>query len=279
MILVTGSKGQLGRALIRLLEKEGRACRGYDLDEVDIANFQQVLELVEAVRPELVINAAAYTDVDGAEKDWKTACRVNGLAVRNLAIACADRNIPLVHVGTDFVFDGNASEPYRIVDQPHPINMYGKSKLLGENFLSSMTNKYYLVRTSWVFGEGNSNFLKKLLGWSSNKDVLKVVEDQVASPTSAWDLAAALVKLAGTGAYGLYHFRNIGHCSRYQWAEFALRKKGWKGRVEPVTTDMFPAPAKRPSYSVLDLFPFDEMNLVTIPTWQDATSKWLEEFA
>jgi len=279
MILVTGSKGQLGRALIRLLEKEGRPCRGYDVDEVDISHFDRVRELVEALQPELVINAAAYTDVDAAESNWKLACRVNALAVRNLAIACSDRNIPLVHVGTDFVFDGKASQPYRICDEPNPINMYGRSKLLGEQFLRSMTNKYYLVRTSWVFGDGNSNFLKKLLGWSANKDVLKVVEDQVASPTAAWDLAAALVKLAGTGAYGLYHFRNLGHCSRFEWAEYALKTKGWKGRVEPVTSDLFPAPAKRPSYSVLDVFPFDEMNLLTIPTWQDATSKWLEDLS
>jgi len=279
MILVTGSKGQLGRALIQRLEKDGRACRGYDLDEVDISDFGRVLELVRALRPELVINAAAYTDVDGAEKDWKTACRVNGLAVRNLAVVCADQDIPLVHVGTDFVFDGKSSEPYRIVDTPNPINMYGKSKLLGEQWLCSLTNKYYLVRTSWVFGEGKSNFLKKLLGWSANRNTLKVVTDQVASPTAAWDLAEALIKLARTGAYGLYHFRNLGHCSRYEWAEFALKKTGWTGRVEPATTDMFPAPAPRPAYSVLDLFPLDEMNLLTIPTWQEATMKWLEKFA
>jgi dTDP-4-dehydrorhamnose reductase len=277
-ILITGSKGQLGKALVQLMEAEGQQCFAHDLDTLDIADFDRVQTAVKELLPELVINAAAYTDVDGAEKDWRTACRANAMAVRNLAVACAERDIPIVHVSTDFVFDGDADRPYRITDEPNPINVYGESKLMGERFLTSLHRKFYVVRTSWVFGDGNQNFLRKLFGWAAKNDVLKVVDDQTAAPTFAPDLAAAIWQLAQTGAYGLYHYHNAGACSRYEWARFALEQSEWTGRVEPVKSDLFPAPARRPVYSVLDLFPLDEMG-IEIPTWQEATSRWVKEFS
>jgi len=160
MVIVTGANGQLGNAVKNLLIRQGRKHSALTHKELDIGNFEAVRQAVKNLKPELVINCAAYNDVDTAESHPNDAIRVNGLGVRNLAIACGEQKIPLVHVGTDYVFDGDASKPYTIADEPGPINAYGKSKLLGEKLLASLTDRFYLVRTSWVFGEGKTNFLK-----------------------------------------------------------------------------------------------------------------------
>ncbi len=276
MILVTGAGGQLGTALTFLLEKQGQKYEALGRGDLDITNFARVVESTKVLKPRLVINCAAYNDVDAAETHWQDASNVNGLGVRNLAVACAECKVPLVHVSTDFVFDGTKSEPYTIADKPHPINAYGKSKLFGETLLRSLTDRYYLVRTSWVFGRGTNNFMTKLFSWAANNDTLRIIDDQVSAPTAAIDLARALLALAVTGAYGLYHFHNLGQCSKFQWAEYALRKTGWKGKLEPVCSSFFDTVAERPSYSVLDLFPISDRGF-EIPTWEEATSKWLEQ--
>jgi dTDP-4-dehydrorhamnose reductase len=276
MVIVTGANGQLGNAVNLLLAQQGRPHKALAHGDLDIGNFDAVRQAVKSLKPQLVINCAAYNDVDGAESRPNDAIRINGLGVRNLAIACGEQKIPLVHVGTDYVFDGNSSAPYTIADEPCPINAYGKSKLLGEKMLTSLTDQFYLVRTSWVFGEGKTNFLKKLLGWAATQEVLRIVHNQYTGPTSAMDLARAILQLTETGAYGLYHYHNAGFCSRYEWAKFALEKKAWKGTLEAVDMSYFPSPARRPLYTVMDLFPISEMG-IEIPTWQEATSKWLTE--
>jgi dTDP-4-dehydrorhamnose reductase len=277
MILITGSKGQLGIALQRLFDREGKKYHPVDVQELNIADFSAVREMMCSINPTLVINCAAFNDVDGAEKNWQTAMDVNARGVQNLAVCCEEKSIPIVHIGTDFVFDGTSDRPYTIADEPNPINMYGKSKLVGERFVMSLTRKYWMIRTSWVFGEGTSNFLYKLFQWSKGKTSLKVVTDQISSPTYAPDLANVIWKLVNEAPFGLYHFRNSNLCSRYEWAEFALREIGWTGTLEPVTTDHFPAPAKRPTYSVLDLYPLTELGF-EVPTWQDATKRFISEF-
>ena len=276
MILIVGAKGQLGSALVRLLETQADKYMGVGLSELDITNFDRVVSVISEVRPQLVINCAAYTDVDAAESHKQQSNNVNGQGVKNLAVACEKYGIPLVHISTDFVFDGRACQPYTIHDKPNPISVYGQSKLLGEELLCSHTNKYYLIRTSWMFGQGGNNFLSKLLSLASKNDVINMVNDQTSSPTAATDMAAAILELVKTGAYGLYHYRSHGYCNRFDLATHVLKKAGWNGTLNPVPSSFFANLALRPQYSVLDLYPIDQMG-VEFVTWEQATSKWLEE--
>jgi len=276
MILITGANGQLGVALSRRLERRRKAFWTFCRETLDIGDFARVREAIETVKPELVINCAAYNDVDKAETHWKEAIGINGIGVRNLAVVCGEKRIPLVCVSSDFVFDGKTDRPYTIADEPHPINAYGRSKRLGENFLLSLTDRYYLVRTSCVFGSGCNNFPGRVMSWSQNNDTIRIVDDQVSSPTLAEDLGEAILTIAQSGAYGVYHFHNEGECSRYDWAEYVLGKTGWKGKLEPVDSNYFATAAKRPAYSVLDLFPLVEMG-IKIRSWQEATNQWLED--
>ncbi len=276
MILISGANGQLGFAMAELLTRRDKTITALTRQQLDISDFQAVCDAFENLKPNLAINCAAYNNVDSAESDWKQALRVNALGVRNLAIACQERQIPLVSVSTDYVFDGEKKSPYTIADKPKPINTYGQTKLLGEQYLGCFTNRFYLIRTSWVFGRG-SNFLKKILEYSADHCVLHIVHNQISAPTFAPDLAQAIWNLVQTGMYGFYHFHNAGQCSRYEWVRYAMEKIGWSGKIEPVASDFFPTPARRPAYSVLDLFPLDEMG-ITIASWEESTNRWLEEY-
>ena len=277
MILVTGGKGQLGSALAALLEKQEKTFRAPGKNELDVTNLAVVREAVGGLKPFLVINCAAYNEVDRAEREPHRAIAVNALGVRNLALVCDEMKIPLMHISTDYVFDGSSKVPYTIAHQPNPLGSYGRSKLLGEHFLTSMCSRYFLVRVSWMFGKGKRNFLSKVFQWAKSGDTLKIVDDQVSAPTYAPHLAEVMIRLCEIGAYGLYHFHNSGECSRYEWASYALRQAGWQGGIEPVSSDHFPTPAERPAYSVLDLYPLDEMIDYCLPTWQEATDQWLKE--
>ncbi len=267
----------MGSALVALLEKQGRPFRAPDREKLDVTDLAVVREAIEGLKPFLVINCAAYNHVDRAEREPHEAIAVNALGVRNLALVCEDLGIPLMHISTDYVFDGGSKVPYTIAHQPRPLNAYGRSKLLGEHFLTSMCRRYYLVRVSWVFGEGERNFLHKVFQWAEDRGTLRIVDDQVSAPSYAPHIAQVLLQLCETGAYGLYHLHNSGECSRYEWASYALRRAGWQGRIEPVSSDHFPTPAERPAYSVLDLYPLDEMIDYCLPTWQEATDQWLKE--
>ncbi len=278
MILITGANGQLGQAMSSLLEGQEKAYQAFGRRELDITNLETVREAVKGLKPKLVVNCAAYNDVDGAESHWKEALNINGLGVRNLAVTCGEKKIPLACVGTDFVFDGKSDRPYTIADEPHPINSYGRSKLLGEQYLFSLTDRYFLVRTSCVFGRGKSNFPGRVLAWAADRNVLQIVNDQISSPTLAKDLAEAILAIVRTQAYGIYHFHNAGECSRFDWARYVLSKTGWKGRLDPVASDHFATAAKRPAYSVLDMYPVSDMG-VSIRCWEEATEAWLEDIS
>jgi dTDP-4-dehydrorhamnose reductase len=238
-----------------------------------------VAECLEGERPDVVMNGSAYNDVDGAESDWQGAFLVNGIGVKNLALACRNVGAVLVHFSTDYVFDGQTDRPYTIGDMPNPVNTYGQSKLLGEEFLREHGDRYYLIRTSWVFGSGVHSFPLKVCRWARERHTLRMVEDQVSSPTSATDLARATLLLIRTEQYGLYHVTNSGPASRYQWAEVILNAIGWDGSLEPARSDEFPSPARRPSYSVLDNFPLLMTIGETLPPWQEATERFLREKA
>lgn len=276
-VLVTGAGGQLGREIQKLSIARGLACVATDSRVLDITDPAKVRSMVASMSPDIVINCAAYNAVDRAENEWKSAFRINGLAVKNLVLAANKAGAVLVHYSTDYVFDGKTSRPYTIVDSPNPISRYGESKLLGEQIVRDLADRFFLIRTSWVFGAGNANFVKKLLEWSNEKDEMKVVDDQTASPTYTADLASATLDLVKTEAFGLYHITNAGSCSRYEWAAYVLQKIGWKGSLLPAKSREFNSAAKRPEYSVLDNFGLAETLGHILPHWKDATSRFLAE--
>jgi dTDP-4-dehydrorhamnose reductase len=271
-ILVAGAGGQLAREIIA---KAGDVTAP-DEKDLDITDFSIVSELVADTRPDIVINCAAFNDVDGAEENWQKAFLANGIGVKHLALACRKNNAVLMHFSSDYVFDGMSKKPYTIADIPNPINTYGQSKLLGEELIREHADRYFLIRTSWVFGDGEFSFPQKLLEWASKKITLRVVDDQVSSPTYTVDLARAALSLARTENYGLYHVTNSGHASKYEWAEFILRKKGWTGTLEPAKSSEFDTPARRPGFSVLDNFPISSAIGEVMPSWQDATERFLK---
>lgn len=274
-VVITGAGGQLGQDMVLAGQRKGLVVHAADSCQLDITDYQAVKQYLIQHRCDLLINCAAYNAVDQAEEDWKSAFRVNGLGVRNLVHAVNECGGTLVHYSTDFVFDGEGKRPYTIADTPSPINRYGESKLLGEQYVRDLSDRYYLIRVSWVFGKGNVNFAKKVIEWSKTGKELHIVDDQVSSPTYTKDLADATLDLVDTGVYGLYHITNTGSCSRYEWAAFILAQIGWQGTIHPVSSDEFPAPARRPRFSVLDNFGSPEILGYSLPDWRDATSRFL----
>lgn len=275
-LLITGAGGQLGQEMVKLSRVSGHETISFTSRDLDITNAGMVRQAIVRHRPDAVINCAAYNAVDQAETDWRRAFLVNGLAVRNLALSAMETGSVIVHYSTDYVFDGEVTRPYTIADRPNPLSRYGESKLLGEHAIRDHSERFFLIRTSWVFGRGNTNFAQKVLEWSRQNDHLKIVDDQVSSPTSARDLARATLDLLATGRFGLYHLTNAGSCSRYEWAGYILDTAGWKGVLHPAKSDEFPTPAKRPAYSVLDNFGAAEVLGYSLPPWEDATRAYLE---
>jgi dTDP-4-dehydrorhamnose reductase len=276
-VLITGANGQLGRAFQELLKNEGVEFIAASKEEMDITDLRKVREFVsKSAEITHIINCAAYNKVDEAEKDWKTAYLVNGLGPRNLAIVANEIGAELVHYSTDYVFSGEKDAPYTIYDNPDPISRYGESKALGERFVMSLARKYYLIRTSWVFGDGQVNFVKKVIDWSKGRNELKIVCDEKSSPTYAPDLASATWNLIEQGAYGLYHVTNT-PCLRYEWAQFILSNIGWKGVLKKAKQEDFNLPARRPKYSVLDNYGFFETTGKRMRSWEEATEEYIAE--
>jgi dTDP-4-dehydrorhamnose reductase len=273
--LVTGARGQLATEIISLFEKEAAEYNAFDEFSLDITSASQVLSAIDGHRPDVVINCAAYNAVDDAEQYWQKAFEINGVGVRNLAVACEKKGVVLVHFGTDFVFDGTKESPYTIVDAPNPLSKYGESKLLGEMYVRDLMKRFFLIRLSWVFGGGEFSFPTKVLQWASKNRKLRIVDDQTASPAYVGNLSTAIVDLIRTGAYGLYHMTNSGQCSRYEWARFILEKTKWQGELEPAKSDEFKTAAKRPAFTVLENFPLKETIGYTLPAWQEATEEFL----
>jgi dTDP-4-dehydrorhamnose reductase len=249
-ILVTGSEGQLGSDLLKILPAKHQVI-GCDIQDWDITDLKSTLENVGRIRPEVLVNAAAYTDVDGCELNPDLAYRVNTLGAHNLAIACQKLGAVMVHVSTDFVFDGEKGSPYLEFDQPRPLSVYGKSKLASEQWVAAVLNTYFIVRTAWLYGKKGKNFVKTILKLAEEKDVLRVVDDQVGSPTYSWDLAQKIAELIETEAYGIYHVTNSGQTSWCEFAKEILRLAGKNVKVEPISSEELARPAARPALSVL----------------------------
>ena len=252
-ILITGSESMLARDLMPVL-KENNEIIPLSKQEMDITQKDAVIKNIKRSAPDIVINCAAYTKVDTAEEERGKAFQVNGIGVQNIAIACAEMQIPLCHISTDYVFDGKKSKPYTPFDAPNPLNVYGESKLAGEKYIQWITNKFYIVRTSGLYGRGNNNFVITILRLAKEQSAVKVVTDQICSPTSTANLAAGIKKLIESGSFGIYHIADDSEdgISWFDYAREIVSMAGIRAEIIPVTSEEFPRPAKRPAYSVLD---------------------------
>lgn len=276
-ILITGSKGQLGLELTKQLEKEKKyEIIATDRDELNIIDINSVNEFLLNNKPDVVINCAAHTAVDLCETDVENAYKINAVGPRNLAIVCEKIGAKLVQVSTDYVFDGNGTRPYREDDTTCPNSIYGTSKLMGENFVREFCSRYFVVRTAWLYGEGN-NFVRTMLKLSETNSELNVVNDQFGSPTSTVDLAKAIIDLMTTEHYGVYHGTCEGQCSWYDFAKKIFEIKNIDIKVNPVTSEEFKRPAPRPAYSVLDNFMLKLVGLNSFRTWEKSLEEYLDK--
>jgi dTDP-4-dehydrorhamnose reductase len=246
----------------------------FTLNDFNITDLDKSVSVIKSVKPDYLIHAAAYTDVDGSELNPETAYLINGLGTRNVAIACEEIKCPLIYISSDYVFDGTKKEPYHEWDATNPVNKYGMSKLIGEQFVRSLTNRFYIVRTSWLYGKDGKNFVDTMIKLFSQKDEIEVVDDQTGSPTCTYDFAAKLKEIIGKG-FGIFHITNTSQCSWYEFAvEIAVLKKS-KVTINPVSSDTFKRPAKRPSYSVLDNTMLRLEDLPELRPWKDALRDYL----
>jgi dTDP-4-dehydrorhamnose reductase len=283
-ILVTGANGQLGNEIRRL-------CRNFpglefiftDVDMLDITNPDAVSVFMEASKPAIVVNCAAYTNVDGAEVNVKNVRKINSLAPQVLAAACAMQDAFLIHISTDYVFDGESKVPYNEDDETNPISVYGNSKLEGEEKIKTVFDNYLIIRTSWMYSEFGHNFVRSIIALAKERETLEIVNDQIGSPTYARDLANCIIdiiikSILNPKAYlpGIYHYANQGNCSWYDFAQEILNIYGLKScKLIPVSTEQYPAVAKRPKYSVLDTSKVRESFGIGIPNWKDSLRECL----
>jgi dTDP-4-dehydrorhamnose reductase len=278
-VLITGCRGQLGRELCRQIDGLNRVQPQFqvvatDLDTLDITDAQQVEKIVTIEKPEVIINTAAYTKVDACETDEQTAFRVNALGTRNLAVAAYNIGAKILQVSTDYVFDGTGNTPLREYDPVNPQSVYGKSKALGEQLVMTTNPRYFIVRTAWLYGDGH-NFVRTILKLAAEQDELKVVNDQVGTPTSTVDLARCILDLIQTEHYGVYHGTCEGECTWYEFARRILALRGINKRVIPISTTELRLPAKRPAYSVLENFMLDMVGLDRFRRWEEALAEYL----
>jgi dTDP-4-dehydrorhamnose reductase len=269
-ILVTGAKGQLGLDLAQTLPEKGHEAVTLSRKELDIADSKLVNNIVDKHAPDLVINAAAYTNVDGCETDLETAYAVNAEGPRNLAQCCERRGLDLLHVSTNYVFDGASSRPYEPFDTPNPVSAYGRTKLAGEEHVMRLSTRWYVVRTAGVYGQGH-NFVRTMLRVAKERDVLKVKEDEHIAPTYSRDLAESIAKIIEAGSYGLYHSTNSGSCSWYEFAREIFDIAGTDVEVVPVPGSEYPLPAARPINGVLANLGGPELR-----HWREALADYLE---
>ena len=275
--LVTGSAGMLAKDLIPYLSKKGYEVLAPPEDKLDITSLQVVRTAADGFKPDIIINCAAYTKVDEAETQEHLAFVVNGLAVQNLCMLCQERDIPLVHFSTDYVFDGTKPTPYTINDETNPINAYGRSKLLGEKYILWLLSKFYLIRTSWLFGLHGKNFIETMLELGQKQKQVSVVTDQKGCPTWTRHLAETTIALVETGRYGIYHVTNSEPTTWFDFTREIFRLSGINTEVLPITSEQFPRPAKRPQNSVLDLFPLKEVLGKEMPSWKEALKDYLAQ--
>ena len=278
MILITGANGQLGYDFQRLFDSWEVKYIATDVADFDITNEKSIDDFfLKHNNISLIINCAAYNDVDKAETDSAFCMLLNSRAPLNLAKKAKEIGATFVTYSTDFVFDGDIRDPYTEEDMPNPPSVYAKSKRMGEEAVLAEYDKSFVIRTSWVFGIANNNFNKQVINWSKTRDELNIVDDQISVPTYSKDLAYFSWKLIETKKYGLYHMSNSGICSKYDQAKYVLDKIGWTGKLGTSKTEDFILPAKRSKFSKLDSTKLENIVGEKIPSWQDAIDRFLKE--
>ena len=276
-VFVTGVKGQLGYDVMNELEKQGLEGIGVDIDEMDITDAYQVNKVIKEAAPDAVIHCAAYTAVDAAEDNEEICRKVNAQGTENIAKVCEELDIKMMYISTDYVFNGQGERPWEPDDEREPLNVYGQTKYEGELAIEEHVKKFFTVRIAWVFGVNGKNFIKTMLNLGKTHDHLTVVNDQTGSPTYTYDLARLLVDMIQTDKYGRYHATNEGLCTWYEFACEIFKQAGMDVSVAPVSSDEYPAKAKRPSNSRMDKSKLTANGFQPLPTWQDALSRYLKE--
>ncbi len=276
-ILVTGYNGQLGYDVVKELTKRNIECKGVDINDFDITDIESVSDYIKNYKPDAVIHCAAYTAVDKAEDDAVLCKKINITGTENIAKICAEIDAKMIYISTDYVYGGHGNEPFETDSPVNPCNVYGKTKLAGEELVKKYLQKYFIVRTSWVFGINGNNFVKTMLRLADSHDTLTVVDDQVGSPTYTPDLAKLLCDMVLTEKYGTYHGTNENYCS---WCDFAkaIMKIGNKSTiVKPTTTAEYGAKAERPLNSRLSKKCLDDAGFSRLPSWENALQRFFEE--
>ena len=277
-VLVTGVKGQLGYDVVRELEKRGHTAVGVDIDEMDITDAAAVERVLTETQPEAVIHCSAFTAVDRAEDETELCRRVNVEGTENIAKICKKLDCKMLYLSTDYIFSGDGERPWEPDDEASPLNAYGQSKYDGELALKKYVEKYFIVRISWVFGINGNNFIKTMLRLGRENGAVKVVDDQIGSPTYTYDLSRLLLDMIESDRYGAYHATNEGLCSWYEFAKEIFRAAGMNDvSVTPVKSGEFPVKAKRPKNSRMSKEKLVANGFTLLPAWQDAVARYMKE--
>jgi dTDP-4-dehydrorhamnose reductase len=277
-ILVVGAKGMLGRDLMEVLHSSipGDEVVGWDIEEIDIQKGEDTVTKIEKLRPDIVVHIAAYTDVDGCELNKEKAFAVNAEGTRFVALAASKCHAKMVYLSTDYVFDGDKREPYLENDSPHPLNVYGESKLKGEQCVQALVKDFLIIRTQWLYGLFGKNFVSSIIRQAGEKSALSIVDDQTGSPTYTVDLAKAVSVLIQFGTRGVFHVANSGLCTWYTFGQTILKLSGVnRVKVIPISSGELGRPATRPSYSVLGCQKLKEETGLTMRPWSEALKDYL----
>lgn len=277
-VLVTGVKGQLGFDVVNELEKRGHTAIGVDVEEMDITDAMAVETVITHSMADVVVHCAAYTAVDAAEDNQGVCYKINVEGTENIAKICKKCDIKMIYISTDYVFDGKGTRPWEPDDTiTEPLNIYGMTKYQGEQVVQKYLEKFYIIRIAWVFGVNGKNFVKTMLRLGEEKGAVKVVNDQFGSPTYTADLAVLLVDMAEVNRYGIYHATNEGFCSWYEFACEIFKAANMQVEVTPVSSEEFPAKAKRPENSRMSKDKLDINGFRRLPSWQNATARYVKE--
>ena len=276
-LLVTGVKGQLGHDVVKECEKRGITAIGVDIEEMDITDAAACEKVIKEAKVDAVIHCAAYTAVDAAEDNIELCRKINAEGTENIVKVCRELNIKMMYFSTDYVFNGKGDRPWKTDDERSPLNVYGQTKYEGDLAVENSLEKYFILRIAWVFGVNGKNFIKTMLRLGKEKGAVSVVNDQIGSPTYTADLAVLAVDMIQTDKYGTYHATNEGLCSWYEFACQIFNEANMDVKVTPVSSDAFPAKAKRPSNSRMDKSKLTENGFSPLPGWQDALKRYLKE--
>ncbi len=277
-VLVTGATGQLGHDIMKELERQKIEAKGVGSADCDITDLEEVEETVRAEKPDAVIHCAGYTAVDKAETETDRCSAINVDGTRNIVSVCKKKDIKLLYVSTDYVFEGGGVSPWKTDDERCPVSVYGRSKYLGELEVEKALSRYFIVRISWIYGMNGRNFIKAILRLAETNSEIKVVSDQIGTPTYTADIAKSMAEIIQTEKYGTYHVANEGYCSWYEFACEVFKQLGKEIKVIPVTSEEYGAKAKRPLNSRLDKSKLSENGFERLPSWKDALKRFLKEY-